>query len=228
MHPSLFSQLLGACLPLSQRLQNWESKSDWSAHSDLQSDLVIRLVQPDDLGAIAEILASSFHRQDGMAGWFYPLLQLGIREDLRSRLVAGNGRQVCLVAVEREREGREREGREREGRERVVGTVELSVRHGGLWQGRLLYVSNLAVGQADRRRGVAQELMRACERVAKIWGEKALFLHVLENNQRARQLYGKAGYQLYRAEWKLGYVLWGQPRELMLRKDLRLEDGTKG
>jgi ribosomal protein S18 acetylase RimI-like enzyme len=219
MHLSLFSQLLGACLPLSQRLQNWEVTLDWS----FQSDLVIRLVQPDDLGAIAEILASSFHRQDGMARWFYPLLKLGIREDLRSRLVAGNGRQVCLVAVEREREGREREERER-----VVGTVELSVRYGGMWQGRLLYVSNWAVGQADRRRGVAQELMRACERVAKMWGEKALFLHVLENNQRARQLYSKVGYQLCRAEWKLGHMLWGQPRELMLRKDLQLEDESKG
>jgi ribosomal protein S18 acetylase RimI-like enzyme len=192
----------------------------------------IRAVHSQDLVSLAEVLASSFHRRDGLIGLLYPLLRMGIYEDLKSRLHSRTAQQICLVAV---RQGELSGGiraaalhqltRYVPGMESqpLVGTVELAVRLASVWQPQragYLYLSNLAVHVDFRHRGVAQQLLAACEKVALEWGFKNLYLHVLENNYSARRLYRRAGYRLQSVESGLGNLVLGQPKQLFLRKVL--------
>jgi ribosomal protein S18 acetylase RimI-like enzyme len=191
--------------------------------------IVIRSVQEQDLPRLAEVLAHSFHSQDGLWGLLYPLLRMGIYEDLRSRLRNKAHRYACLVAVQ--------SGQAQTTAQlyqlatvpgmgdRPIGTVELTVRTSQIWQPHLgkgyLYLSNLAVQVDFRKHGVAQQLLQACEQKALEWGFENIYLHVLENNYSARRLYRKAGYQLHEVEAGLGTWLMGQPKQLFLRKALR-------
>lgn len=104
-------------------------------------------------------------------------------------------------------------------REELVGTVELALRTS--WQpgsSQYPYISNLAVSHSCRRQGVARQLLLACERTSLEWGYSNLYLHVLENNHQARQLYLKAGYQFSQAESDLLSWLLGRPKRLFLQK----------
>eukprot|EP00166_Cyanidium_caldarium_P002243 ctg_225.g84 len=56
------------------------------------------------------------------------------------------------------------------------------------------YVANLAVLSRYRRRGIARQLLQACEQQALAWGYAHIYLHVEETNAAARALYGSAGY----------------------------------
>lgn len=179
----------------------------------------VRTLRQQDLFELADILVSSFHTQHGVMGWFYPVLRLGIYEDLRNRLHSKKPHYACLVAVLRE--SNELTGAE--GRDRLIGTVEISLRNRSpnpFYSRRYPYLSNLAVLTDYRRQGVAQQLLRTSERVALDWGFRELYLHVLENNHRARRLYLKAGYQVQSVDINpVGWV-FGRPRQLLLRKRL--------
>jgi ribosomal protein S18 acetylase RimI-like enzyme len=194
------------------------------AESDRSSPISIRAVQQQDLASLAEVLAHSFHAQEGLLGLFYPLLRMGIYEDLRSRLRNKANRYACLVAVQRATQLYQLTAMPGMG-DRPIGTVELTVRTSQLWQPHLgkgyLYLSNLAVQVDCRKQGVAQQLLEACEEKALEWGFENIYLHVLENNHSARRLYRKAGYQLHEVEAGLGTWLLGQPKQLFLRKVLR-------
>jgi ribosomal protein S18 acetylase RimI-like enzyme len=178
---------------------------------------LIRSVRHQDLPSLAEVLARSFHTQDGPMGWMYPLMRMGIYEDLRQRLNSKSPRQVCLIAVPATRPIVSALSPQP-----LVGTVEVAQRQGLLWQfrHRHLYVSNLAVQADYRRQGIARQLLRACDRVAIEWKIPDLYLHVLENNYAARQLYAQAGYRLERTDVGIGSLLLGQPRQLFLHKRL--------
>jgi ribosomal protein S18 acetylase RimI-like enzyme len=189
--------------------------------------VVVRTAQQQDLAALSEVLASSFHAHEGMFGFFYPLLRMGIYEDLRSRLRTKAPRYACLVALRSLGSGQANLhqlvhvtgiG------DKPVGTVELAVRPAQVWQSRrgsYLYLSNLAVQPEYRRHGVAQQLLQTCEQMALDWGYENLYLHVLENNAAARRLYRREGYQLHEVETSLGAWFLGQPKQLFLRKVLR-------
>jgi ribosomal protein S18 acetylase RimI-like enzyme len=179
---------------------------------------LIRSVRHQDLPSLAEVLARSFHTQDGPMGWMYPLMRMGIYEDLRQRLNSKSPRQVCLIAVPATRSIASTLSPQP-----LVGTVEVAQRQGLFWQfrqTRYLYVSNLAVQADYRRQGVARQLLRACDRVAIEWEIPDLYLHVLENNYGARQLYAQAGYRLEKTDVGLSSLLLGQPRQLFLHKRL--------
>lgn len=184
------------------------------------SSLFIRTVRTQDLLSLAEVLTSSFHSADGTWGWLYPLLRVGIYEDLKSRLQARKPHYACLVAVLRDtRSLLQTAGLG----DRPIGTVELSLRHPPLnpfRKSRYLYLSNLAVSKEYRRQGVAQQLLQACERIALDWGFHELYLHVLEDNHAAKRLYYKAGYRVRSIE--LNPIAWalGKPRQLLLAKRL--------
>jgi ribosomal protein S18 acetylase RimI-like enzyme len=193
---------------------------------NLPVSVVVRSAQSQDLSAMAEVLASSFHEQDGLWGFLYPLLRMGIYEDLRSRLHHPSSRYACLVALRTIDSGQANlhqlmyvpgAGNS------PVGTVELSVRSTQIWQsgGSFVYLSNLAVQPECRRHGIAQQLLEACEQIALGWGYENIYLHVLENNQGARRLYRRSGYQLHEVESNLGAWFLGQPRQLFLRKVLK-------
>ncbi len=193
------------------------------------SNFQVRAVQSAELDGLAEILADGFHPQDGILGWAYPLLRLGIYEDLRNRLRSTAPNHICMVAIDLSitatTQGSPYAGNE------LAGTVEMALRSNELWKSdfnasnkrvrsQYLYVSNLAVRPTHRRRGVAKQLLLSCERVALSWGFQDLYLHVLENNHQARQLYFKLGYRLHQVDSSWSVWLLGRPRQLFLHKHL--------
>jgi ribosomal protein S18 acetylase RimI-like enzyme len=201
-----------------------------------QHRIEIRAVREDEIHCVADIIARSFHFDRGWMGWFTPLFKLGIAEDLRHRLRLhvsnfNQGKiqqQVCSIAVCADRV-----------QSNVVGTVEVGVRNGNaraekirfdvvspqatqywLNHRRYVYISNLAVSQEFRRRGVAQELLNNCERLTQSWGYSELYLHVMGNNNRGRNLYQKLGYEVVSSELVWSIIPWHRPERLFLRKQL--------
>ncbi|WP_016951518.1 GNAT family N-acetyltransferase [Anabaena sp. PCC 7108] len=176
--------------------------------------LQIRAATSADLTSIAQIIAESFHSQKGLWGWAFPLLRLGIYEDLRSRLALISPHQVCLVAVDTGMGTTEE----------ILGTVELNVRFSDPWANvhkSFPYLSNLAVNPKYRRYGVASRLLTSCEQVSQEWGFQDLYLHVLENNHQARQLYFKLGYRrVHNLESHWNNFFLNPSRQIFLRKQL--------
>ena len=152
--------------------------------------------------------------------WLNPIIRVGIHEDLRSRLRAAAPNTACLVAIDRNHKP--------EADESVVGTVEIGLRTGNPWQpktSQYVYLSNLAVRESVRRQGIAQRLMRSCEQIVLDWGYRSIYLHVLETNEQAKQLYFKLGYQLEEVQPSWNSFLFGQPKRMFLRKELRSRNG---
>jgi ribosomal protein S18 acetylase RimI-like enzyme len=175
----------------------------------------VRAATPADLNGVAQIITESFHSQKGIWGWAFPLLRLGIYEDLKHRLASPAPHHICLVAVDTSTGGGNN----------LVGTVELGVRFSNSWTqaGRSFpYLSNLAVRPQYRRHGVASELLKACEKFSQEWGFQDLYLHVLDNNYQARQLYFKLGYRVYKVEsnWNLFFPKYSS--QILLHKHLRI------
>jgi len=204
----------------------FSSSTDWQPARPGQSDRTyhfhIRAAQSVDLASLAELLADGFHSQDGIFGWAYPLLRLGIYEDLRNRLRSTPPHHICLVAIE------DPTATGTSVAEDLAGTVEMSLRSTNLWQcngSGYPYLSNLVVHSTHRRRGVARQLLLNCERVALSWGFQDLYLHVLENNHQARQLYFKLGYRLHQVDGSWSAWLLGRPRQMFLHKHLANSTG---
>jgi ribosomal protein S18 acetylase RimI-like enzyme len=176
-----------------------------------------------DLTQLADILALSFHSREGFVDWFYPVLRLGIYEDLKNRLRSGTEHYICLVAELISIEAGTQKYRSNNQAGCLAGTVEMALRSRFAWQlpsSDYPYLSNLAVHPEYRRQGVAQDLLSNCEVTAREWGFSEIYLHVLENNHAARQLYYQAGYRLEQVDWNWSCWLFGQPRRLFLRKRL--------
>ncbi|MFW6264210.1 MAG: GNAT family N-acetyltransferase [Cyanobacteriota bacterium] len=177
------------------------------------SQLIIRTAQQQDLNSLAEVLTDSFHPPEGLKRWIYPVLKLGIYEDLRTRLRSQSLQNQCFVALlptsplTSENE--------------LTGTIEVALRSS--WQlgsSQYAYISNLAVKEPYRRLGIARQLLLQCEHTARQWGFNELYLHVLENNYQARELYRNSGYQLESVEPSLRSWLFNSPKRLLLRKPL--------
>jgi ribosomal protein S18 acetylase RimI-like enzyme len=186
-----------------------------SAANQAAKQFHIRAATPADLTGIAQIIAESFHSQNGFWGWAFPLLRLGIYEDFRQRLLSSAPHHICLVAVDITA-----------GVNKLVGTVELGLRFHDSWkQGgkSFLYLSNLAVDQQYRRHGVASKLLISCENICQEWGYKDLYLHVLEDNHQARQLYFKLGYRMHKVEYNWNLFLLKSPRHLFLHKHVAVD-----
>ncbi|MFM9266144.1 GNAT family N-acetyltransferase [Tychonema sp. BBK16] len=195
------------------------SSPTWGKHISQNCGFLVRIADANDLTQLADILASSFHSRDGFIDWIYPVLRLGIYEDLKNRLRSKTKHYICLVSelVSREENSLAKQP------ESIAGTVEVALRSRLAWQlpsSDYPYLSNLAVHPEYRRQGVAQQLLSSCEQSAREWGFSEIYLHVLENNHAARQLYYQAGYRLEQVEWDWSCWLLGQPRRLFLRKKL--------
>lgn len=185
------------------------------AATPITSKFQIRLCTPADLPNIAQIIAESFHSRDGIWGWTFPLLRLGIYEDLRHRLGASTPNHICLVAIDTKADASSN----------IVATVELSVRLSDCWtytgtRKSFTYLSNLAVSPQYRRQGAARGLLTSCEKVAREWGFKDLYLHVLENNHQARQLYFKLGYRTHQVESNWNTFFFRRSRQILLYKHI--------
>lgn len=206
-------------------IKTLSSSTDYQPAEDSQFDsyLQIRAAQLEDVSSIAEILADSFHSKEGMLGWAYPLLRLGIYEDVRNRLRTDSSHHICLVAINgvaKTDAGGKLHSRE----ENIAGTLEIAVRPTTLpWGSNYLrypYLSNLAVRPSDRRQGVGVQLLLSCEQVVKDWGFHDIYLHVLENNYQARQLYFKLGYRLHQIDNSWSNRILGRPQQILLHKHL--------
>jgi ribosomal protein S18 acetylase RimI-like enzyme len=185
------------------------------------SRFLIRGAVSGDLMQLAEILALSFHSREGIMELVYPVLRLGIYEDLKNRLRSASEHYICLAAelvpIKPGNQNHFADG------EFLVGTVEMALRSHYPWSmsnSEYPYLSNLAVHPDCRRLGVAQQLLSNCEHIALEWGFSDLYLHVLENNHPARKLYDQAGYRLHQVDWNWTCLFLGQPRRLFLRKSL--------
>ncbi|QZZ19233.1 GNAT family N-acetyltransferase [Leptothermofonsia sichuanensis E412] len=178
------------------------------------SNLVIRAAQQADLTELVDLLSTSFHSHSGMTRWFLPILRMGMYEDLRQRLRSpASADYICLVAI----------AAPSTPHASIVGTVEVALRSVYPLQIRSLpypYLSNLAVQPAYRRRGVAQKLLKACEEIVLSQGLQDLYLHVLEDNYPARQLYFKVDYGLKQSDPFWCSWLFRQPRRFLLHKQL--------
>ena len=177
-------------------------------------NLLVRSAQLNDLPRLVEILAESFYPPIGLMRWVYPLLRMGVYEDLRYRLRSSLASDyACLVAIVILPNGEAE----------LAGTVEISFRSTSPFQFRSLpypYLSNLAVRTEARRQGVARKLLDRCEAIALDLGFQELYLHVLEDNHQARELYSKAGYQTKSTDafWQCWF--FRQPQKLLLHKRL--------
>lgn len=176
------------------------------------SPCYVRPAAAQDLHQLAEVLTSSFYPPLGWWRWLYPALRFGIYEDLKQRLQGGATHYTCLAAIADKTDSAE---------EWVVGTVEISCRHRNPWlmtSRKHLYLSNLAVRANCRRQGIARQLLQGCEQRARQWGFHEIYLHVMEDNARARHLYQSMGYHVHRVEITLWSLLVPRPRRLLLRK----------
>ncbi len=172
----------------------------------IRASFTVRPAQAQDVGNVAQILAESFHQRRGIMQWLFPLLRLGIYEDLRQRLRSSPPYYSCLVAATDTNE--------------LAGTIEVTVR--SFWQKpQYPYISNLAVKKMYRRQGAALQLLSSCERLVLLWGFEDMYLHVLENNYEAQRLYSTAGYRVAGVEHHWWDWLLGQPKRLFLHKHLR-------
>ncbi|KYC40158.1 GCN5 family acetyltransferase [Scytonema hofmannii PCC 7110] len=184
-----------------------------AAAPNAPSKFQIRAATPADLTGVAQIIAESFHSKNGLLGWLFPILRLGIYEDLRHRLASSAPHHLCLVAANTTNLRADD----------LVATVEMGVRFNDSWtevSRSVLYLSNLAVHPTYRRQGAASSLLLACEQVALNWGFQDLYLHVLENNHEARHLYLKLGYRVYKVESCLNAFFLRRSRQILLHKRL--------
>jgi ribosomal protein S18 acetylase RimI-like enzyme len=171
----------------------------------LNQMLQVRPMTEADLPRVAALLVQSFHLYPPGGEGVMPLVQFGLQEDLRQRL-KGKG-YLCLVACR---------GQE------LIGTVEISQRLPWLWQmgtKPYAYLANLAVRSDVRQQGIAKALLAQAEMQVQQWHCQDLYLHVMEDNFLARQLYLKAGYYIHQVEnsWSSWLAL---PRRLFLHKRL--------
>ncbi|MEF3272975.1 MAG: GNAT family N-acetyltransferase [Chloroflexus sp.] len=83
------------------------------------------------------------------------------------------------------------------------------------------FIADVAVAPAWRRRGVARTLLQRVEDDARSRALSYLGLYVRENNQGARALYERLGFQAIRVRRSiLGRLFFGQDGWIYMRKDL--------
>jgi ribosomal protein S18 acetylase RimI-like enzyme len=179
----------------------------------MEKQIVVRSIQLEDIAPVAELLSEAFYAGHPWLGWVAPVFKLGIYQDLKSRYLNQQPKHTCLVAIYRSNQGIPI----------IVGTVEVAVRPLIAWDTfgpAVPYISNLAVARSSRRQGVGRELLLACEPIVQHWQYDELFLHVKGDNQAAKGLYARVGYQQQRDDSPWSWLL-GQPTQQLLRKQFR-------
>jgi ribosomal protein S18 acetylase RimI-like enzyme len=177
----------------------------------IASPITLRTAETRDIKLLVDLLTLSFHPPQGILAPFYPLLKLGIYEDLRSRLRSQASHYRCIVASAFVAGGQT---------EVLLGTAEIALRSSLIGMPRSPYISNFAVSPPFRRQGIGRQLLQRCELIAQNWNCSDLSLHVLEDNHAAKALYFSSGYELHRIEPSWRHWLFQAPRRLYLQKKL--------
>ncbi len=176
------------------------------------SPIIIRPAKFEDLRDLTEVLAYSFYHFPKPLGWVYSLLKLGIYEDLRGRLRSHTPLYCCLVALTLDSSVELS----------IVGTVEIAIRYPSVWSldSQYPYISNLAVMPNYRRQGIGKKLLAKCEQVALNWGYQETRLHVLKDNDSAKQLYFRQGYHIDLSQPAWNDIFFFPSQRLLLSKNL--------
>lgn len=176
------------------------------ATSQKSSDIIIRKATKEDIPKVAEVLTYGFHRLNQWLWWLYPVLKMGIRDDLSQRASSPQNQYCCLIALQEQ--------------QKIVGTIELAVRTSYHWHGKkeYVYLSNLAVLPNYRRQGIASALLKKCEEVAVSWGFERLYLHVLAENETGKTVYLRNGYSVKQVDTDLYSLFVVGKRRWLLEK----------
>lgn len=176
------------------------------------SELIIRPAKYEDLQELTKVLVYGFYQFPQPLSWLYSLIKLGIYEDLKSRLLSPSPFYCCLIAITTNAKGEQN----------IAGTVEIAVRYPSVWSldSQYVYLSNLVVKPNYRRQGVGKKLLAECDRIAVNWGYYQIFLHVLKNNEGAKQLYFTEGYRLDRSESNWSDFFFFPNQRLLLSKQI--------
>lgn len=191
-------------------------------NDNLDSKLTVRPATAEDTKAISSVLTQSFYNFPDLVNWVYPFLRFTINEDLRYRLRSHSPLYRCLVAkLVRPQDGDRYQTDESNG-DLVVGTAEIALRSLSFWSTNLQYpyISNLAVHRDFRRLGIGSQLLSKCEQIALEWGYQETRLHVLDNNDSAKQLYCNNGYQISQIEANWANLWFDYSPRLLLKKQL--------
>jgi ribosomal protein S18 acetylase RimI-like enzyme len=184
---------------------------------------------------VAGLITDAFYAHDHWLGWLSPLIRLGIHQDLRQRLLhqldnSAYPHYACLIATQSCSQPSPNQlqpyQQHHHSKLTILGTIEISLRsipELGLGEFACPYLSNLAIRDSHRRQGIAQQLLQRSEETIRNWGFREIYLHVLENNRAALQLYRSQGYHIRHSDNHWGNLLLGQPRQLLMYKPL----GTK-
>ncbi len=179
------------------------------------SSTIFRQATLDDVEGIAEVLTLGFNNFNDLTFWLYPLIKIGVCQDLRKRLQNDEQKNICLIAINIIQRGNKVE-------QEVLGTVELSFRERYHWQKKekYAYIANLAVSENHRRQGIASELLFRCQQIAQEKNYGHLYLHVLASNHDAQQLYINNGYTIQEVETDLFSLFVPSQRRLLMTKSL--------
>ena len=178
------------------------------------SQLIIRPAKLEDLHELTEVIVYGFYQFPELLGWIYSLLRLSIYEDLRSRLSSRSPFYRCLIAIVIDSQGKRS----------IVGTVEIAIRYPSVWSldSQYPYISNLAVKPNYRRQGIGKKLLAECEQVALNWGYYETRLHVLKDNEAAKQLYLGHGYKIDRSQSNWNELFFIPSQRVLLSKQLSI------
>jgi ribosomal protein S18 acetylase RimI-like enzyme len=186
----------------------------------------IRHANSRDVSHVSDILTESFYHnserpvnfvQRCFIDLIYPLLRYGIMLDLNARFAEKTPCYACLVATHPANKSQ------------AIASLEICMRYvpaknqREFWLGRDMqqypYVFNLAVHPQWRRRGAAKQLLLAAEKTVQQWGFSRMYMHVVEDNEPARNLYDRIGYRLHSQEGTINHLLLGRPRRFLLQKN---------
>lgn len=194
---------------------------------DRNLQLIIDFAAIEDAKVIGQVLAKSFYSLPEFASWIYPFLQFTISEDIRHRLRSQSPHYCCLVAKLAPQDYQISSSRINLGNSNLIvaGTIEIALRSPSLWSTGVQYpyISNLAVDENYRRLGIGQQLLAKCEQAAIDWGYSETRLHVLDNNDAAKQLYGNCGYQISQIEANWSNMWFDYSPRLLLKKQIHAE-----
>ncbi|KAK9124255.1 hypothetical protein Sjap_013857 [Stephania japonica] len=187
-------------------------------------EIVVREARLEDLWEVAETHCSSF-----FPDYSFPL-DFVLRIDRLVSMLAGLSlpsgcRRTCLVASagnkyifgSEEFKFGEFEGKIGFGGEHIVGILTVDTvadflpRRGRLMQRRtgIAYISNVAVREGNRRKGIAKKLVVKAEAEARRWTCRAIALHCDINNPAAMQLYKGQGFKCIKVPER---AKWPQPK----------------
>lgn len=180
---------------------------------------VRKMVENDqEMRSVANIQAEAFYEPVVLFNdVFFQFFQAEVLSGLLYRLRnSPPDRYACLVA--------ETITSENEAQQKMVGVVDVTVFRDESVLGYLsgadeyLYVSGIAVLRDFRRKKVASILLKACEKMALVWGYKYLVLRAYEDDWGARKLYTNAGYKMVSVDplWTSSWI--GRRRRVLMIK----------